>query len=565
MKPIVLAILLFLLQGPQAQPTGSVEGVVIRAGTSIPVARARVILGSSQTTTDESGRFVFQNLGAGNYRIVAAHNAYVPAQNPGRGGAIEITVGSGQNIKGVVVGLVPKGVITGRVYDRNGDAVTNATVQAMKYAYQDGRRILIPADNARTNDLGEYRLFWLPPGAYVISALAQESACSDGPCSLLLAARGVSGPAPIVGGSVEVVAGRVAVGVPNAGETHLPVYYPGTTDASAASTIDLPPGVNLTGVDLMLTETRAVRVFGRVVNGVTGQPIATPTMITLVPRRGTVATGSLQRANAAPAGPVAIRGTFEFRHMAPASYDLVASVSSGAEKLAASLPIDVGGNDIDNLTLVLQPQISLNGRITFDNLQFDSAAMNLNSFRVELRREPFIPELLILLPTISSDGTFSLSGVTPGDYRLKVTSNSSLKSYVKAARFGGIDALNPPFHIDGPGQLDIVMSLNAGSVDAMILDDAQKPFYDATVVLVPDPPRRQRFDLYYAEGSDATGRARFAGVAPGDYKMFAWDDVPGDSWQDPDFIRLYEDRGKPVHVSEGSSENVELRVLPGRR
>jgi hypothetical protein len=91
------------------------------------------------------------------------------------------------------------------------------------------------------------------------------------------------------------------------------------------------------------------------------------------------------------------------------------------------------------------------------------------------------------------------------------------------------------------------------------------PFYDATVVLVPDPPRRQRFDLYYAEGSNATGRARFAGVAPGDYKMFAWDDVPGDSWQDPDFIRPYEDRGKPVHVSEGSSENVELRVLPGRR
>jgi hypothetical protein len=517
-----------------------------------------VTLGTSQTSTDESGRFVFRNLSAGKYRLFAGHNAYVAAQNPGRGGALDITVEPGQSVKDVVIGLVPKGVISGRVYDRYGDSVTNATVQAMKFAYQDGRRILISTSSARTNDLGEYRLFWLAPGAYVISAQPQESACADGPCSVLLQSlEVVNGPAPVIGGTVRLD-GRVAVPA-NGGETHLPVYYPGTTDASTASTIDLPPGINLTGVDLMITETRAVRVLGRVVNGVTGQPVAGPTTITLVPRRGTVATGSLQRT------AVASRGTFEFRHMAPGSYDLVARVSSGAEYLAASLPIDVT-KDIDGLTLVLQPQLSVAGKVTLDNgLQIDPSAINFSSIRVELRREPFIPELLILLPTVAPDGTFSLSGVTPGDYRLKVSSNGALKSYVKTARFGGIDALNPPFRIDGPGQLDVVISLNSGSVDAMVFDDVQKPFTDATVVLVPDPPKRQRFDLYYATGSDSSGKAHFEGVAPGDYKIFAWDDVPGDSWQDADFLRPYEDRGKSVHVGEGSTESLELRALQGRR
>jgi hypothetical protein len=125
--------------------------------------------------------------------------------------------------------------------------------------------------------------------------------------------------------------------------------------------------------------------------------------------------------------------------------------------------------------------------------------------------------------------------------------------------------MNPPFRIDGPGQIEIVMSLNSGSLDLTVLDDTQKTFSDATVVLIPDPPRRQRFDLYSAAGSDAAGHVHFDGLAPGDYKVFAWDDVPADAWQDPDFMRPYEDRGKAVHITEGSTENVEIRLTRGIR
>src|SRR5262249_2741345 len=137
-----------------------------------------------------------------------------------------------------------------------------------------------------------------------------------------------------------------------------------------------------------------------------------------------------------------------------------------------------------------------------------------------------------------------------------------LSGYVKSARFGAVDALNPPFPINGPGQFDVVISLNSGLLDATVLDDAQKPFFDATVVLVPDPPRRQRLDLYYAAGSDPSGRVHFGSVAPGEYRIFAWDDVPGDAWQDPDFLRPYEGSGKPVRIMEGTNGNIELRVIP---
>ena len=180
-----------------------------------------------------------------------------------------------------------------------------------------------------------------------------------------------------------------------------------------------------------------------------------------------------------------------------------------------------------------------------------------------LRREPLIPELLVLQPSVAADGTFTLTGVTPGEYRLTVNPRG-MGGYVKYARYGSIDALNPPFHISGPGQLDIVISPNAGSVDAVIRIDANKTFPDATVALVPDPPRRQRFDLYYAAATDDSGRVHLDTVAPGDYRIFAWDDVPADSWQDPDFIRTYEHLGKPVRIIEGTREHVELDLIEAR-
>jgi hypothetical protein len=150
--------------------------------------------------------------------------------------------------------------------------------------------------------------------------------------------------------------------------------------------------------------------------------------------------------------------------------------------------------------------------------------------------------------------------VTPGDYQIKV-GLAGLGGYIKSARYGAADALNPPFHIDTAGQLDILVSMNAGSLDGIVLDNTQKPFQDATVVLVPDAPRRQRFDLYHAVGSDASGRFRLNGLAPGNYRIFAWDDVPADAWQDPDFLRTYEDRGRPVAITEGSNQNLELRLI----
>src|SRR5262249_18035879 len=103
-----IAILLQSAAGPAQQqtPKASIEGVVIRAGTGQPVSSARVTLtrqgrsgvaplgnGTLQpsgtrgapvagtppptTSTDDSGKFIFQNLDAGSYTLRVQGNGYV--------------------------------------------------------------------------------------------------------------------------------------------------------------------------------------------------------------------------------------------------------------------------------------------------------------------------------------------------------------------------------------------------------------------------------------------------------------------------------------------------------
>src|SRR5262245_56337602 len=99
MQSLLLAIIVFLLQGFQPQAMSSIEGIVVQVGTSIPVVGAIVTIGSGRATTDDAGRFGFANLEPGRYRLLASHSAYVPT----KAASDEVTLGSGQIVKDVVL------------------------------------------------------------------------------------------------------------------------------------------------------------------------------------------------------------------------------------------------------------------------------------------------------------------------------------------------------------------------------------------------------------------------------------------------------------------------------
>jgi hypothetical protein len=45
------------------------------------------------------------------------------------------------------------------------------------------------------------------------------------------------------------------------------------------------------------------------------------------------------------------------------------------------------------------------------------------------------------------------------------------------------------------------------------------------------------------------------------YKLFAWEEVDDDLWQDPEFCKKYENRGHEVTIGPSEMQNVQLRVI----
>ena len=111
------------------------------------------------------------------------------------------------------------------------------------------------------------------------------------------------------------------------------------------------------------------------------------------------------------------------------------------------------------------------------------------------------------------------------------------------------------------GTLEIVLSTNAGQVDGTIVDAAGKPVSGVQAVLIPDR-LRNRTELFKTATSGANGRFTMRGISPGDYKLFAWEDIEPFSYFDSDVLRLFEALGKTVRIQENSRETAEVKIIP---
>ena len=166
--------------------------------------------------------------------------------------------------------------------------------------------------------------------------------------------------------------------------------------------------------------------------------------------------------------------------------------------------------------------------------------------------------------TVRSDGSFVIQNVADGSYRVGVYGMSE-DFFLKSGRAGDEDLLDAGLTISrgqSPGSLELVVSSAAGRVDGVVFGEQKQPFSGASVVLVPDPPYRSRTELYKTTTTDQTGGFTLRGIAQGEYKLFAWEEIESGAYQDPDFLRTYEARGEALKVGEGGHYSPQLQLIP---
>jgi protocatechuate 3,4-dioxygenase beta subunit len=111
------------------------------------------------------------------------------------------------------------------------------------------------------------------------------------------------------------------------------------------------------------------------------------------------------------------------------------------------------------------------------------------------------------------------------------------------------------------GALEIVVGGPAAVVTGVVHNDKGEPMPGAVITLVPKNTKG-RTDLFRSSTSDQNGNIRIRGVVPGEYKAYAWEDIEPYSYNDPEVLRQFEDKGKPVHIAESDKKSEEVRLIP---
>ena len=135
--------------------------------------------------------------------------------------------------------------------------------------------------------------------------------------------------------------------------------------------------------------------------------------------------------------------------------------------------------------------------------------------------------------------------------------------YIKEAHLGSQDVLQPGFTINPPvsATLDITLGANPGQVTGTLTDATSKPINGVQVVLVPEQ-NRSRQDLYKTANTDQEGRFTLRGITPGDYRVFAWEDIEPYSYFDTTILQQYQSQGKAVRVADGGTATADVRIIP---
>lgn len=235
-----------------------------------------------------------------------------PASSEGFASAV--IAGPGKDTANLTLRWHPPGAIFGKVVDEQDEAVENAKVRLMRAYLVDGRKRVLEAESAATDDRGECRVAPLTPGTYYILITAKPWYAAGG--------------AP-----------------PDSEAVYPPTYYPGTNDMGRAVAVTVKSGAKVEA-DVPLRATSGAHLRVRCLgSGVKGDQCPSPPAVSVH-----------------SFGGIEIEQEFSPDALPPGRY----TVSLDGDDKSARRVVEIGTGDA-TVDLTLKPAPLITGKVTFKN------------------------------------------------------------------------------------------------------------------------------------------------------------------------------------------------------
>ncbi|HEY2915183.1 MAG TPA: carboxypeptidase-like regulatory domain-containing protein [Candidatus Angelobacter sp.] len=477
----------------------TVSGRVVKKTTGEPLKSARILLREDTATrghaytefTDAMGQFTFKNVAPGRYNFEAHRNGYVE-QNylpEGAGSAAILELIPGQKLDKVLFRLTAAAAVVGRIVDEDGDPAPAIVVQVLQEESNGSKKVLDPVARALTDDLGQFRLFGIPPGQYYFNTI--DSGTPDiSPIDFIQGLRNFSND--------EAAAKRPSI------------YYPGVLRRDQAQKITLKAGEEF-HLDLALRPAKSAFTVAGIVIGPSGSPVAGAGVYLNDMNEDESTTLSHNSATTDAKGHFLIKNVFSSNYLISTSLYDKERLYSGMES------IDVTSENVTNVRLVLKAPGSITGTVV---AQESSDFIFQSMFVGAIPTDTANIGAQMAGGMIQKDGTFKID-LLESTYWLRIQGLPE-GWYLHSARLDGEDVLQHGMKIQGaaPQKLELQISHTAASLTGTVSME-EKLVIGAAVKLVPINDNPYRGDLVKSTNTDQNGHFVLASIVPGAYKVIA--------------------------------------------
>jgi hypothetical protein len=346
-------------------------------------------------------------------------------------------------------------------------------------------------------------------------------------------------------------------------EYYVNTFYPSGKDQTEAKAVQLLHD-DVQGIDIHLLKTRAFRVSGRLGGFTPSHPLE-EYRIVLTPVNSPLTMGFESEGAFTQ---LAKDGSFDFMGTSfpPGDYFIMATLSSRPRRMVlVRQRLTIGDRDIDNAVLNFEPPVELHGKMAIEGEpQTDfSKFPGANLPPTVTTQVDFSlvngPQLSDILSKIGGDGSFTMAEVPPGEYQVRVIGVPS-GTWVKSIRLGSREAHQGRIEVNGASSADplqITLSRSMGRIAGVVETDLGTPA-GGTIVVFSEPPGTGSM----VSGVQENGQFFLPQLAPGTYRLYAFEDLETAQGRDPELLEAYESKSVRVTVKENGLEQVTLRLIP---
>jgi hypothetical protein len=492
----------------------SVLGTVINAITGEPVRRAAVQISGqngSIALTDAGGHFVLDGLAEGNVFLTAMKPGFYDDETS------HVTAARvGTDAPAVVLKLTPWAVISGRVITKDEQPLEGFQIRILAKKNVAGRLIWVDQPNlARTNEDGEFRVAGLQSGTYYVAV--------DQSAGMTMSQKGV----------------------PNVREqTFAKVFYPGVSELSSATPIEIAPGEEAE-VNFSLSAEPVFQVNG----SLTGQSMVVPGV--MFARKAGDDTDFTQTADVQdgkfqvklPAGAYGVSGTTPdgVELKTPGSTLVIRADEADLRvplHAAPTIPVDV---EKEQGSTGSERRVPVQGGLPGISLQLEPRSQSWRGTSVWRGQSGGIH-------------------VAPGTYRLQISSTGEW--WVKSVQSGAVDLLSDELTVvegQQPDPIEVIVRDGAGMVSGTITP-ARDP---GQVLVLLVQPHGTRNIIHAVRGMQ--GNFTIPGVPPGDYSILALDEGERLEYDSPEVLNPYLTDAEHVSVPPHGRVMVNLGLTSVQR